>query len=442
MTVIDVAINETDPATDVSEPEAAETPEAKPISAEITSEFIDTDWYHRLKEQREIVRRRQQVVDDLSEDLKDAKKSLDTANSELLEIIDEDEQPVLPFASNGSVIHQGKARPPSPVPADDESWRAVTLDGLGIYQPRLIETLTDAGLTSMGAICDYTNDNKRLIDLKGIGPGKVQFIENLIEKYWTEHPRQPVEIKAIEEADLAPKADPEIWPGAIGFFEFGVARSYFTSTYDPHVANSAIALKQPKVMTVLLADDRNRLVAGDYIAVGLEGDGLIMLPVYEREKWLAEVGRYERETHSDPPGVLAGTVVVRDDGAQLQIGGDDRRAVIDLSTRTVDRKFLAIPDVDLEVSCHPTIGALAAYDPDQPIAEIHHSILVYGEPYLVLPSLGDRCEGIYELRRLIPEDRAEYKSAVEADPLANRIVRLGGDLFRIGAGEDALHVRS
>lgn len=65
----------------------------------------------------------------------------------------------------------------------DDAWRAVTLAELSI-KGKLAESLTDAGLTTLGALADYTAADKRLTDIAGIGAGKAAKIEEATLAYW------------------------------------------------------------------------------------------------------------------------------------------------------------------------------------------------------------------------------------------------------------------
>lgn len=67
--------------------------------------------------------------------------------------------------------------------AASEPWRAVTLAELGI-DGKLAESLTEAGMTTLGAIADYSKSDKLLTDLDGIGPAKSEKIEQACEAYW------------------------------------------------------------------------------------------------------------------------------------------------------------------------------------------------------------------------------------------------------------------
>jgi len=98
------------------------------------------------------------------------------------------------FASvNGdSASADATASTPENVPADDDSWKSVTLDQLGLTG-KLHESLTEAGLTTMGAIADWSSSGKLLTDVPGIGEAKAAKIEEATARYWAEHPRMNAE---------------------------------------------------------------------------------------------------------------------------------------------------------------------------------------------------------------------------------------------------------
>lgn len=68
-----------------------------------------------------------------------------------------------------------------------EAWRATTLADLEIAG-KLAESLVEAGLTTLGAIADYTAADKRLTDIDGVGPAKAEKIEAACEDWFKRHP--------------------------------------------------------------------------------------------------------------------------------------------------------------------------------------------------------------------------------------------------------------
>ncbi len=72
------------------------------------------------------------------------------------------------------------------LPIEDNAWKSVPLSELGLTG-KLAESLAEAGLTTMGAIAEYTGSEKRLTDIDGIGPGKAEKVEQACEAYWAKN---------------------------------------------------------------------------------------------------------------------------------------------------------------------------------------------------------------------------------------------------------------
>lgn len=79
-----------------------------------------------------------------------------------------------------------------PLPFDevveDDAWRAVSLDTLGI-RGKLADTLCEANLPNLGAIADYTAAGKLLTDIEGVGAAKAEKVEEACAAYWAANPR-------------------------------------------------------------------------------------------------------------------------------------------------------------------------------------------------------------------------------------------------------------
>ena len=116
---------------------------------------------------------------DAKEVAKDAKEAYDASVMRLRAAIKRvnDPQQELPFPPEDGGLH-----------GDDGEWRSVELEELGIVGT-LAERLIDAGLTTLGAISDYTAADKRLTDIKGIGDGKAEKIQAACADWWSRHPR-------------------------------------------------------------------------------------------------------------------------------------------------------------------------------------------------------------------------------------------------------------
>lgn len=73
------------------------------------------------------------------------------------------------------------------VPAASEAWRSTPLIEV-LSGKALLETLAQAGLETMGQLCDYTASDKRLTDLPGIGPEKAAAIADASAEWFGRHP--------------------------------------------------------------------------------------------------------------------------------------------------------------------------------------------------------------------------------------------------------------
>lgn len=74
----------------------------------------------------------------------------------------------------------------------DKHWREASLDGL--FTGSILKALKGAGLSTVGDLYDYQQPTKsgfekRLSDIKGIGPSKVQIIEDRMIEFWRDNPQ-------------------------------------------------------------------------------------------------------------------------------------------------------------------------------------------------------------------------------------------------------------
>lgn len=108
-----------------------------------------------------------------AEQSKEAKKAYEAAVSRLRNAVRDAKngQQELPF---------GEEQPA-------EAWRAVTLEELEI-SGKLAASLTEAGLTTLGAIADYTANGGALTDIDGIGPKAAEKIDAATQDWWERHP--------------------------------------------------------------------------------------------------------------------------------------------------------------------------------------------------------------------------------------------------------------
>lgn len=66
-------------------------------------------------------------------------------------------------------------------------WRKVELSTL--FDGMILKSMKKAGITTVGALSDYTAGDRRLTDMSGIGPGKAQQIEDRILQFWEDNPQ-------------------------------------------------------------------------------------------------------------------------------------------------------------------------------------------------------------------------------------------------------------
>lgn len=103
--------------------------------------------------------------------------------------------PPLPFGQDAPTGE------PQPVPSTlraDGPWKDVELSAIGI-NGKIIESLHEADLKTIGDLHNFTATNKRLSDIAGIGPGKAGKIEDALLKFWSEYTEPVVEAEKTEE---------------------------------------------------------------------------------------------------------------------------------------------------------------------------------------------------------------------------------------------------
>jgi len=169
--------------------EQPETPPADPPKTDATRarEAAIADVQARLCQQLEDLRAAE-----------DEWKEAHDAASGLKKLVEKKQDRLNDLVSELRDVIAGRFSPTLPFPPDDaspmvdEAWKAVPLAELGLTG-KLAESLTEAGLTTLGAIADYTASGKLLTDIAGIGPAKAEEIEKACEVYWERHPRtEPV----------------------------------------------------------------------------------------------------------------------------------------------------------------------------------------------------------------------------------------------------------
>jgi hypothetical protein len=198
-------------AMDTGDATNAATPDTTPDTANVgdqappdpTSSAAQLAYWQRLIRQREdacaISEGQWQLA---KESAKEAKAEYELAVKLLRRLIREssDPQRKLPF-NNEAETPSGKEAPqPAEFVADPDAWRSVSIDALGLT-PRIVKSLTEAGVTDLGKIADYTAANDGLNGITGIGPVAQEQISDAMENYWRENPQPSAEASEDESAD-------------------------------------------------------------------------------------------------------------------------------------------------------------------------------------------------------------------------------------------------
>jgi uncharacterized coiled-coil protein SlyX len=429
------------PASPVEQP-AAEVPAAATESTTAEQNVLLVEWHDRIKEQREDVRSAQEKVDNLKERLKEASKDLDEETERLLAIIDEGDQPSL-FGVGRKKADSEAPKPPdiitAPV-AEPDAWRKATLAELGITTAGLVEKLALNGLETMGAICDYTNSGKRLIDIKGIGKGAAQKVDDAIEKYWTAHPQQKTAAeKQPEQGEVIDASfTVEVPLSDLGLNDVDLEDARRADLAEQIKANAA-----PATTILSLTDKENRFAAGEYVVIGRDDAKWTLLPVFEETAWLDRVKKYSDEG-KDLAGNYAGGVITDADKAErkLTVAGDDDAIHLLCTTRIFSAKEIGMQPGGVVEMCHATIGTNAPYTQDQPMFQLNSTVGLQGESgvvqHVVVPAPAGYESNVYAMRPLMP---ANEEGAVDGDALMNRRVVLEENTYSIGPASGAILVR-
>lgn len=175
------------------ETEATESPdEVTTLRAENTK--LKAQWAKVTTLEHEVADAAREV-DDCKESLKSAKEHHDGLVVRLRNAI--------------RCANDGQGTLPFPADETTEAWRDVTLDQLEITG-KLAEHLTEAKLTTLGAIADYTASEKLLTDIMGIGAKAAEKIEAATADWWARNPgvkreEPPSDVPDIMEAAEAGK---------------------------------------------------------------------------------------------------------------------------------------------------------------------------------------------------------------------------------------------
>lgn len=191
---------------------------------------IAPDVWQQIREARDNEREAESRVEDLSSELKEAKKDLDAASKKLGQLIDDAERcatepylpgieskpaPIAPPAEvTAAVMESPVAREAlasarldgetQSVPADDEAWRALTLEQIGITGARTLKALHNhtPEILTFGQLAEWQAKKGQYwaTDVKGLGPVSKQEIEDATDKYWIDHPgTAKVKIEPLQE---------------------------------------------------------------------------------------------------------------------------------------------------------------------------------------------------------------------------------------------------
>lgn len=106
------------------------------------------------------------------------KKRMEKNQETLNKIVDELQQTMNGDSFNPSLPFEAAMEP-----VTDEAWKQTDLTTLGLTG-KLAETLQEAGLSTLGQIVAYTESGKVLTDIKGIGQGKAEKIDDACAAFW------------------------------------------------------------------------------------------------------------------------------------------------------------------------------------------------------------------------------------------------------------------
>jgi predicted flap endonuclease-1-like 5' DNA nuclease len=126
------------------------------------------------------VRERRSVYEDAAARAKGAKKALEAEQEEHETLLSELEREA---AAEHESLPLFPADTAAPEPPADDAWRHTPLADLGL-PPAIVETLTEAELTTFGQLADWTAAGKELTDIPRIGPAKAEKIEEATEDFW------------------------------------------------------------------------------------------------------------------------------------------------------------------------------------------------------------------------------------------------------------------
>jgi len=186
--------------------EPTATPDSEPTPVPVDPEALRESLARIVRQEQRVTEAFRQL-ESAKAAAKEAKESWEAEAHRLTVIIREETEPTL-FDGEDKENADGPALEPRQ--PDDESWRAVRLDTLDL-PPGIIKALANNSppIVTIGDHADYlkpTSDGfeRRLTDIKGIGKGSVDRIDNALDVFWTEWRSRPV---VPPEAESSPAAE-------------------------------------------------------------------------------------------------------------------------------------------------------------------------------------------------------------------------------------------
>lgn len=157
-------------------PEALHEAAEKLSNAPAEDEPDDAELLAQIRDAETIVAEKENEFFRCKEEATNAKKDMEEAVYRLRRLIRAKDEKLPLFDSAESA--NGK-------PVTD--WRRIPLKDLKLNAGAL-KSLTDVGLTTMGAIADYSRANDGLTGIKGIRGEKASHVADRITAYWQDHP--------------------------------------------------------------------------------------------------------------------------------------------------------------------------------------------------------------------------------------------------------------
>lgn len=193
------------PTEPVEEPAAG--PDGEPTPVPVDPEALRESLARIVRQEQRVTEAFRQL-ESAKAAAKEAKESWESEAHRLTVIIREETEPTL-FDGEEKAASGGPGLEPRP--ADDDAWRAVRLDTLDL-PPGVIKALANNSppIITIGDHADYLKPTldgfeKRLTDIKGIGKGSVDRIDNALDVFWGEWRSRPV-AEVAEPVDVPTEA--------------------------------------------------------------------------------------------------------------------------------------------------------------------------------------------------------------------------------------------